>query len=36
MSDFNLVLFSGLTTDQKLAELEAEGAKYEGLYVDMS
>ena len=36
MSDFNLVLFSGLTTDQKLAELEADGAKYEGLYVDMS
>lgn len=36
MSDFNLVLFSDLTTDEKLAQLEAEGEKYEGLYVDMS
>lgn len=36
MSDFNLVLFSDLTTDEKLAQLEAEGEKYQGLYVDMS
>lgn len=36
MSEFNLVLFSGLTTDEKLAQLEAEGEKYQGLYVDMS
>ena len=36
MSDFNLVLFSGLTTDEKLAQLEAEGEKYQGLYVDMA
>ena len=36
MSDFNLVLFSDLTTDEKLAQLEAEGEKYQGLYVDMA
>lgn len=36
MSEFNLVLFSDLTTDEKLAQLEAEGEKYQGLYVDMS
>jgi colicin import membrane protein len=36
MSDFNLVLFSDLTTNEKLAQLEAEGEKYQGLYVDMS
>jgi colicin import membrane protein len=36
MSDFNLVLFSDLTTDEKLAQLETEGEKYQGLYVDMS
>jgi colicin import membrane protein len=36
MSEFNLVLFSELTTDEKLAQLEAEGEKYQGLYVDMS
>ena len=36
MSDFNLVLFSDLTTDEKLAHLEAEGEKYQGLYVDMA
>lgn len=36
MSDFNLVLFSDLTTDEKLAELEADGEKYQGLYVDMA
>ena len=36
MSDFNFVLFSGLTTDEKLAQLEAEGEKYQGLYVDMA
>ena len=36
MSDFNLVLFSDLTTDEKLAQLEAEGEKYQGLYVDMT
>ena len=36
MSDFNLVLFSDLTTDEKLSQLEAEGEKYQGLYVDMS
>lgn len=36
MNDFNLVLFSGLTTDEKLSQLEAEGEKYQGLYVDMS
>lgn len=36
MSDFNLVLFSDLTTDEKLAQLEAEGKKYQGLYVDMA
>ena len=36
MSDFNLVLFSGLTTDEKLSQLEAEGEKYQGLYVDMA
>ena len=36
MSDFNLVLFSDLTTDEKLAQLEAEGRKYQGLYVDMA
>lgn len=36
MSKFNLVLFSDLTTDEKLAELESEGEKYQGLYVDMS
>lgn len=35
MSDFNLVLFSDLTTDEKLAQLEADGEKYIGLYVDM-
>lgn len=36
MSDFNLVLFSDLTTDEKLSQLEAEGEKYQGLYVDMA
>ena len=36
MSDFNLVLFSDLTTYEKLAQLEAEGEKYQGLYVDMA
>lgn len=36
MSNFNLVLFSDLTTDEKLAQLEAEGEKYQGLYVDMA
>ena len=36
MGDFNLVLFSDLTTDEKLAQLEAEGEKYQGLYVDMA
>lgn len=36
MSDKRLVIFSELTTDEKLAELEAQGAKFEGLYVDMS
>lgn len=36
MSDFNLVLFSDLTTDEKLAQLEADGEKYQGLYVDMA
>ena len=36
MSDFNLVLFSDLTTNEKLAQLEAEGEKYQGLYVDMA
>lgn len=36
MSKFNLVLFSDLTTDEKLTQLEAEGEKYQGLYVDMS
>ncbi|ANY29599.1 hypothetical protein BOX08_gp34 [Pseudoalteromonas phage BS5] len=36
MSEFNLVLFSDLTTDEKLAQLESEGEKYQGLYVDMS
>ena len=36
MSYFNLVLFSDLTTDEKLAQLEAEGEKYQGLYVDMA
>lgn len=36
MSEFNLVLFSDLTTDEKLAQLEAEGEKYQGLYVDMA
>ena len=36
MSDFNLVLFSDLTTDEKLAQIEAEGEKYQGLYVDMA
>ncbi|QDP48196.1 MAG: hypothetical protein Unbinned6437contig1000_50 [Prokaryotic dsDNA virus sp.] len=36
MSDFNLVLFSDLTTDEKLAQLEAEGERYQGLYVDMA
>lgn len=33
--DFKLVLFNDLTTDEKLAQLEAEGEKYQGLYVDM-
>lgn len=32
---FKLVLFNDLTTDEKLAQLEAEGEKYQGLYVDM-
>lgn len=36
MSNFNLVLFSDLTTDEKLAQLEVEGEKYQGLYVDMA
>ncbi len=36
MSKNDLVIFSELTTDEKLTELEAQGAKYEGLYVDMS
>ena len=36
MSEFNLVLFSDLTTDEKLSQLEAEGEKYQGLYVDMA
>lgn len=35
MSNNELVIFSELTTDEKLTELEAQGAKYEGLYVDM-
>jgi len=33
--DFKLVIFNDLTTDDKLAQLEAEGEKYQGLYVDM-
>ena len=36
MSNFNLVLFSDLTTNEKLAQLEADGEKYQGLYVDMA
>jgi hypothetical protein len=35
MSEFNLVLLSDLTTDEKLSQLEADGEKYIGLYVDM-
>ncbi len=35
MSNLNLALFSDLTTDEKLAQLEVEGEKYQGLYVDM-
>lgn len=34
--EFKLVLFNDLTTDEKLAQLEAEGEKYQGLYVDMA
>lgn len=36
MSNNKLVIFSELTTDEKLTELEVQGAKFEGLYVDMS
>lgn len=36
MGNNKLVIFSELTTDEKLTELEDQGAKYEGLYVDMS
>ena len=36
MSGFEVGLFSDLTTSEKLSQLEAEGKKYEGLYVDMS
>ena len=30
-----ITIFNGVTTESALAELEAEGKKYEGLYVDM-
>ena len=32
----NIALFNDLTTDEYLTQLEEEGKKYEGLYVDMT